>query len=151
LIGARFHLFLLDKVYADFSDSNLFEISIDKLLDAIIPGRDGSVFDDVQLDGAVFNPATVVNDLFDELGAGELSFDQKQALMIKMTEVLLKRIFLETMEQLDDKGMEEYERLIDQGASPEEVKRFLVRKIPEYDAMVQGIVNEFKTEMKSSL
>lgn len=86
--------------------------------------------------------------LLDELGLSDLPQDKKEQLLIKMTEVVLKRIFLETMEKLDDEGREEYEKLIESGATPEQVEEFLNAKIQNYDSLVQQVVEEFREEMK---
>ena len=42
--------------------------------------------------------------LIKDLGIDTLSEDKQNELIVKMTEVLLKRIFLETMEKLGEQG-----------------------------------------------
>lgn len=143
--------FLLDKLYADFSDKDLFDISFDKLLDTLLPERNGSIFDDVEVSGTVINPALAVNAMFEELGMAELPFEKKQVLMVKMTEVILKRIYLETVERLEKDDQEKYVDLLDRNASAEEVESFLTSKIPDYHNIVQNVVNEFKAELKSDM
>jgi hypothetical protein len=88
--------------------------------------------------------------LMEELGLTNLPQDKQEELVIKMTEVLLKRIFLETMEKLDDAGKDEYQKLVEgETATPEQMEEFLKSKIKNYDEMVQKVVDEFKSEMKS--
>lgn len=90
--------------------------------------------------------------LMEELGLNGLSQDKQEELVIKMTEVLLKRIFLETMEKLDDSGKNEYQKLVESGnAVPEQMEEFLKSKIQNYDALVQKIVDDFKEEMKNGV
>lgn len=89
--------------------------------------------------------------LIEELGLSDLSQDKQEQLIAKMTEVLLKRIFLETMEKLDDQGKQEYEKLIEEGTTPEKMEEFLNSKISNYDALVKKIVDDFKEEMKKDL
>lgn len=90
--------------------------------------------------------------LMEELGLSDLPRDKQEELIIKMTEVLLKRIFLETMEKLDDSGKEEYEKIMESGkATPEQMEEFLKSKIKNYDELVQKIVDEFKEEMKGDI
>lgn len=85
--------------------------------------------------------------LIKDLGIDTLSEDKQNELIIKMTEVLLKRIFLETMESLGEKGREEYEELTKSEVTPEQVEAFFKEKIQNYDDMVQVIIDEFKHEI----
>jgi hypothetical protein len=85
--------------------------------------------------------------LIKDLGIDTLSQDKQNELIIKMTEVLLKRIFLETMEKLGEKGREEYEKMSEGEVQPEQVEAFFKEKIHNYDEMVQQIVEEFRGEM----
>ncbi len=86
--------------------------------------------------------------LIDELGLSNLSQDKQEQLLIKMTEVVLKRIFVETMEKLSHDDQEAYNQLIENKATPEEMEKFLAEKIQNYDEMVKKIVEDFKEEMK---
>lgn len=87
--------------------------------------------------------------LMEELGISEFPQDKQEQLLIKMTEVLLKRIFLETIEKLDDRGKEEYQKLVESGtATPEQMEEFLKSRINDYEGLVRKVVNEFKEEMK---
>lgn len=85
--------------------------------------------------------------LVKDLGIDTLSQDKQNELIIKMTEVLLKRIFLETMEKLGENGREEYERMTEGEVIPEQVEAFFKEKISNYDEMVQNVIDEFKEEM----
>lgn len=73
--------------------------------------------------------------------------DKQEALLSKMGEALLKRIFLETMEKIGDAGVKEYEMLLDRGATQEEIEAFLESRIPGYNIFVRGVVAGFKEEM----
>jgi len=87
--------------------------------------------------------------LVDELGLSDLPEEKKEQLMGKMTEVILKRIFLETMYRLSESDQAGYEKMIDDNASPEELENFLKGKIPDYDDMVRKIVRDFDEKMRS--
>lgn len=86
--------------------------------------------------------------IMDELGLSDLPRNKQEQLLIKMTEVVLKRIFLETMEKLTEEGRKEYENLVENGASSRQMEEFLQSKIPNYEIMVQKVVDDFKEEMK---
>lgn len=87
--------------------------------------------------------------LIDELGLSDLSEDKKDQLLMKMTEVVLKRIFLETMEKLTDRDQDEYSKMIDENVDPEALEKFLQDKISNYEEMVGKIVADFVEEMKA--
>jgi len=91
-----------------------------------------------------------LNQLIKDLGIDTLSQDKQNDLIIKMTEVLLKRIFLETMEKLGEKGREEYEKMSEGEVEPQQVEEFFKEKIKNYDEMVQQIIEEFRNEMVST-
>lgn len=77
--------------------------------------------------------------------------DKQEELLSKMGEVLLKRIFLETMEKIGDAGVKEYEVLLERSAGQEEIETFFESKIPGYDIFVRNVVKEFKEEMQKGI
>ena len=85
--------------------------------------------------------------LMDDLGLADLPQDKKDQLLIKMTEVLLKRMFVETMDKLSKDDQETYGKMIDKSASPEEIEKFLREKIENYDQLLEKIVEDFRSEM----
>jgi hypothetical protein len=85
--------------------------------------------------------------LIKDMGIDTLTEDKQNELIIKMTEVLLKRIFVETMEKLGEEGREEYEKLTEGEVSPEQIEAFFKERISNYDEMIKQVVSEFKTEM----
>lgn len=87
--------------------------------------------------------------IIDELGLSDLPEEQKEELMLKMTEAVLKRIFLETMEKLSEKEQEEYSKMIDESATPKRLEEFLREKIAGYDEMVKKTIADFKAAMKA--
>lgn len=91
--------------------------------------------------------ARALSQLIKDMGIDTLSQDKQNELIIKMTEVLLKRIFLETMDKLGERGREEYEKMSEGEISAEQIEVFFKQKIQGYDKMVEGIIEEFKGEM----
>lgn len=87
--------------------------------------------------------------IIDELGLAELPQEKQGQLLVKMTEVVLKRIFLETMEKLTEAQQAEYEKMIDENVPPEKLENFLQEKIANYEEMVKKIIFDFKEEMKT--
>jgi hypothetical protein len=89
--------------------------------------------------------------LVEELGLSDLPKDKQEELLIKMTEVLLKRIFVETMERLNDVDRETYEKMMDENGDQEKISVFLREKVYNYDEMVEKIIFDFKKEMKEAI
>lgn len=89
--------------------------------------------------------------IVEELGISDLSKDQQQELIVKMTEVILKRIFLSTMEKLGANDQEKYQGMIENNADSKEIDEFLKEKIENYDKMTEEIIQNFKMELKEGL
>lgn len=89
--------------------------------------------------------------LAEEMGISDLSDDQQKELMAKMTEVVLKRIMLETLEKLSEADKGAYLKMVEEGADTNAIQKFLEEKIPTYNTMVEKIVAEFKEEMKKEV
>jgi hypothetical protein len=86
--------------------------------------------------------------LVDDLGIADLPEEQQNEIIIKSTEVLLKRIFLETMERLDGEAIDEYDKMVENGASAQQIEDFFKSKISNYGEMVQKVIDNFKEEMR---
>jgi len=101
----------------------------------------------IRTDENASSQAAALAKLIKDLGIDTLSEDKQNELIIKMTEVLLKRIFLETMEKLGEQGREEYEKITQGEVTQEQMEAFFKNNIKDYDKMVQGTIEEFRTEM----
>ncbi|TXG75854.1 hypothetical protein E6Q11_06360 [Candidatus Dojkabacteria bacterium] len=89
-------------------------------------------------------------ELIEELALSGLAPEKQDELLGRMLEALLKRIFMNTMERLGEEGMNEYEQLVENKATQEkDVADFLTKKIPDYDVFVNGIVDQFKKDIKA--
>jgi len=89
------------------------------------------------------NEEQVKENLMNKLSLTGLS-EEKQAMIIgDIAEALLKAIFLETMNKLGEDGRAEYEKLIESGAFPEEIEKFLDLKIGGYPVMVEKVIVDF--------
>ncbi len=88
-------------------------------------------------------------DLIEELALSGLTPEKQDELLGKMLEALLKRIFMNTMERLGETGVDEYEKLIESNPEGKAVAEFLEAKIPDYNAFVQGVIDQFKKDIKA--
>ncbi len=88
--------------------------------------------------------------IIQELGLQDLPEDKQGELLAQMTEALLKRMTVQILEKLSDEKVKEFDALQGSG-DPEKVTAFLRANIPDYDAMLEQTVKEFKEEMKHVL
>lgn len=87
--------------------------------------------------------------LLDELDLSDLPQEKKDQLLLKMSEAILRRIFLETMYRLSPEDQAVYEGMIDSNAEPQEVEKFLRGKISDYDEIVKDTLEDFEEKMKN--
>jgi hypothetical protein len=87
--------------------------------------------------------------IIEELGFQDLPQDKQEELLAKMGEVVMKRIYLETMEKLDKPDQDKLVDMMDN--NPEGVETFLAEKIPDYEEFVKNVVDTFKQEMKEDM
>lgn len=93
----------------------------------------------------------IMAELTKELGLGSLPQEKQEELLVKMGELLMKRIFIETMERLGEDGAAEYEQLMEGNPEQSVLENFLNEKIPEYNEFIVKIVQDFKMEMKEAI
>ncbi|MDP2838004.1 MAG: hypothetical protein Q8O53_01880 [Candidatus Moranbacteria bacterium] len=77
--------------------------------------------------------------------------EKRDELLEKMTEALLKHIFLETMDKIGEDGVKEYEALLERQATPEEMDTFFETKIPGYNVFIRQVAEQFKEEMTKAI
>ena len=89
--------------------------------------------------------------IIEEMGLQNLPKEKQEDILVKMTEVLLKKIYLETFEKLGEADREELAKMLDgEGAEPEKVEGYLRGKIEDYDGFVKKIVEDFMADMKKT-
>lgn len=96
------------------------------------------------------NEEQIRSQLMQELGLAGLSQEKQEELIVKMTEVILKKVFLATMERLDEKGQAQYAMLMENDPEAKDVDEFLKEKISGYEEMVEKIVKDLIEEMRSA-
>ena len=93
----------------------------------------------------------ISKNLIDELGLSDLPQDKKDELLIKMTESILRRIFLETIEKLNDPDRNQFEKMLDENKNPEIIEAFLKEKISNYDQLLDKTIADFKETMSKKI
>ncbi len=93
----------------------------------------------------------IMADIVRELGLESLPQEKKEEMLAKIGELLMKQIFLETMDRLGEEGATEYERLMESNPEQSAIESFLNEKIPGYNELIAKIVEDFKKEMKEAI
>ena len=89
--------------------------------------------------------------IIEEMGLQNIPKEKQEEILVKMTEVLLKKIYLETFENLAEADREELAKMLDsEEAQPEKVEGYLRTKIEDYDGFVKKIVENFTQDMKKT-
>jgi len=97
------------------------------------------------------NAGKIREAIMKELGLEKLSQEKQEELIAKMGEVILKKMFLETVEKLDEDGRKHFERMLEEKRTPEEIEEFLKVKIPDYDEILKKIVMDLKEDLKKAI
>ena len=93
----------------------------------------------------------MINNLITELGLENLSEEQQIKILNAMTESVLKRITVEVLTRLSEEDQQALLAFQQNTPKPEEVEVFLKTKIPDYDAIQDTVVREFKEEMRGTI
>lgn len=94
------------------------------------------------------NTEEIRTQLAAEFGISSLSPEKQDEALEMALGTLFKVIYTESMAKIGEKGMAEYEALMEKSPSDEEVTGFFQSHIPEYDSFIAGIVKEFKETVK---
>ncbi|MFZ2154079.1 MAG: hypothetical protein WAV16_02495 [Candidatus Moraniibacteriota bacterium] len=96
------------------------------------------------------NQESTKNDIMRELGFDKLPEDKQDDILAKIGEIILKKIFIETIDRLDDDDGKKLKEMLKNGDNPEEIEEFLRARIEKYDMIIERIVENVKTELKNS-
>ncbi|MFA7209760.1 MAG: hypothetical protein WC120_05815 [Parcubacteria group bacterium] len=92
----------------------------------------------------------IQNDTIREFGLENLPADSQEELIAKMTEVVLKRMLVETLEKLSPIDQELFGGMLENQAGPDEIENFLKENIHNYDELLRKIISELKMEVKNA-
>ncbi len=97
------------------------------------------------------NESNITTKILNELGLDKLPEDKRDDVLAKIGELLLKKIFVETIDKLDNKNAEEFRFMLESEASAEDIESFLNTKIDNYNAVVEKIVEDLKKELREAI
>lgn len=90
------------------------------------------------------------DDIMKELGFDKLSQDKQDDILAKIGEIILKKIFIETVDKLSDEDSDKFKEMLKGGESAEGIENFLSTKIKNYDIIIGKIVEDVKRDIKNN-
>jgi len=89
-------------------------------------------------------------EIMKDLGFDKLSEDKQDEILAKIGEIILKKMFIETVDRLGPEDAEKFKDMLKNGESVESIEEFLGAKIPDYDMIIGKIVEEVKEDIKNN-
>lgn len=89
--------------------------------------------------------------IVEELGLGDMPEEQKSKILVDLLELVLKRLYMETMDKLTQEDQQELMKMLEEKAEPDKVEAFLRGKISDYDEFVKKVVSDLKDELKEDI
>ncbi|QQS60926.1 MAG: hypothetical protein IPN70_03480 [Candidatus Moraniibacteriota bacterium] len=87
-------------------------------------------------------------DILRDLGVENIPQEKQEEILSGIGELLLKEIFLATIDRLSKEQQDEYEELLSKEVSPEEVENFLKNAIPDYEMVVATVTKDLMEDLK---
>lgn len=90
-------------------------------------------------------PTILQENIITKLGLGGLSTDKQADLLMRMADIIQKRLALRVMKLLPEESLDEYLKLADNdeiGAN-----QFLSQKLPDYASIIEDEIVKFKREI----
>lgn len=86
-------------------------------------------------------------DVAKELGIESLSSDKQNELLDRMTETVMKQVFLGLSDKMGDDGTEGFDAVLKEG-DQKKIEEYIRRYVPEPDVFVKETVKEFVRAVK---
>jgi hypothetical protein len=81
-----------------------------------------------------------------DFGLAALDPDKRDETLEAVGRVIYEAVFLRVMDLLDEAGQAEFEKVLTDAKSGDEILAFLEERVPNLDAIVQEEVQKFKSE-----
>ncbi len=82
-----------------------------------------------------------------ELGLDKLSEKEQEETLLNIGKIIFQSVLIRTMEELDEKGKDEFEKILSEKPNDEEaIMNFLQSKLPNLNEIVNDEVSKFKQE-----
>lgn len=92
--------------------------------------------------------ATILQkNIIKELGLDNLSEKEQEETLLSIGKIIFQSVLIRTMEELDDKSKDEFEKILSEKPNDEEaILSFLQKKLPNLNDIVNDEVSKFKQE-----
>ena len=80
--------------------------------------------------------------LLEALDLGALTDEEQEDLLVEINDLVYEATMVRIIEKMDDKTLEEYEKLIDSDAPVEEIDQFISKNVPDSDKLMQDSIEE---------
>jgi hypothetical protein len=92
-------------------------------------------------------PTILQKNIIKELGLDKLPEKEQEETLLNMGKIIFQSVLIRTMEELDDKGKDEFEKILSEKSNNEEaIMSFLCSKLPNLNKIVDDEVSKFKQE-----
>ncbi len=90
--------------------------------------------------------ATILQkNIIKELGLDKLSEKEQEETLLSIGKIIFQSVLIRTMEELDDKDKDEFEKILSEKPNDEEmILGFLKKKLPNLNEIVNDEVSKFK-------
>lgn len=89
--------------------------------------------------------------IVEELGLGDLPEERKAKILVDLLELVLKRLYMETMDKLTQEDQQALMKMLEEKGEADKVEEFLRGKISDYDEFVKKVVSDLKDELKEDI
>ena len=76
--------------------------------------------------------------------------DEMEEYKTKVEELFTRRLGVDLLNELDEKGLADYDKLVSKGGSKEEVETFFSSRIDNYEEKVKKILEDFRKDYLDS-
>lgn len=96
------------------------------------------------------NQDKIKEEIMRDLGFDKLTQEKQDEILAKIGEIILKKIFIATIDKLSPEDGENFRKMLKRGEGVESIEEFLGAKIPDYDMIIEKIVEEVKEDIKNN-
>lgn len=83
-----------------------------------------------------------------ELGLGSFPKDQAEQMLVRLTEIAIKKIMLSLLDKLSPEQAQKLSQMREQKATNEEIELFLRNEIKDYDIVLNQALVDFNKDVK---
>ncbi len=96
------------------------------------------------------NPIRIYIDALAAEAEVVLPEDEMEEYKTKVEELFTRRLGVDLLNELDEKGLADYDKLVSKGGSKEEVETFFSSRIDNYEEKVKKILEDFRKDYLDS-